>query len=274
MFSRTKMKHSNILRGCLMILVIVRRYFFLFLSQICSRPMQIHSRWIQISQRQQRSKNPFSYTDDNRRKNTFRRYIFYISNFAYMNCLIYLGVSTYVVFFAPFFFLLPLVLDAYVKTILGSLSSPLASRKFSNKHQNSSPNIKSKSSGLVNVFLPLVHWWWWCCCLFLCQWTRVKRSTTPVVVAAAAAAVAAVDDEDCVQWRWWRGRSMAAAALDGIWRRRHLTVMAFHGNGVQRQWHSTKARRRQGKDGVWHQRRWVALAGANYCYDVKMTVWR
>ncbi len=69
-----------------MILVVVRRYFFLFLSQICSPPIQIHSRWIQISQRQQRSKNPFSYTDDNRRKNTFRRYVFYLkvcSNFAY-----------------------------------------------------------------------------------------------------------------------------------------------------------------------------------------------
>ncbi len=39
------------------------------------------------------------------------------------------------------------------------LSSPLASRKFSDKHQNSGPNItvdklnKSKSSGLVNVFM-------------------------------------------------------------------------------------------------------------------------
>jgi hypothetical protein len=57
----------------------------------------------------------------------------------------------------------------------------------------------------------------------------VKRSTTPVVVAAAAAvvAVAAVDDEDGVQWRRWRGRSMAAAAFDGVRRRRRSTVTAF-----------------------------------------------
>ncbi len=57
----------------------------------------------------------------------------------------------------------------------------------------------------------------------------MKQSTMPVVVAAAAAVVAvvAVDDEDGIQWRWWRGRSMAVAAFDGIRRRRHLTVTAF-----------------------------------------------
>ncbi len=55
------------------------KVIFLFLSQICSRPIQIHSRWIQISQRQQQSKNPFSYTDDDRHKNTFQRYFFYVS---------------------------------------------------------------------------------------------------------------------------------------------------------------------------------------------------
>jgi hypothetical protein len=91
MFSRTKIKLSDILQRCLRILVIVRRWFFLFLSQICSRPIQIHSCWIQISQRQQRSKNPFSYTDDDRRKNTFQRYVFYVSwicPILHMNCLI------------------------------------------------------------------------------------------------------------------------------------------------------------------------------------------
>jgi hypothetical protein len=33
-----------------------------------------------------------------------------------------------------------------------------------------------------------------------------------VVAAAVVVAVAAVDDEDGVQWRRWRGRSMAAVA--------------------------------------------------------------
>ncbi len=86
MFSRAKIKLSDILWGCLMILDIVRRLFFLFLSQICSRPIQIHSRWIQLSQRQQRSKKPFSYTDDDRRKNTFQRYVF-ISQGTFQFCL-------------------------------------------------------------------------------------------------------------------------------------------------------------------------------------------
>ncbi len=54
------------------------KVFFLFLSQICSGPIQIHSHWIQILQRQQQSKNPFSYTDKDRRKNTFKKYVFFM----------------------------------------------------------------------------------------------------------------------------------------------------------------------------------------------------
>ncbi len=53
---------------------------FLSLS-IYSRLIQIHSRWIQILQRQQRSKTPFSYTDEDRRKNTCKKYVFYIRKF-------------------------------------------------------------------------------------------------------------------------------------------------------------------------------------------------
>jgi hypothetical protein len=55
---------------------------------------------------------------------------------------------------------------------------------------------KSKSSGLVNVFmlvLPLVGWWWCFCCLFLWQWTTV--SSTMVVAVAVVAA-----------WRQWQRR--------------------------------------------------------------------
>ena len=58
------------------IFVIFRR-LFLFLSQICSHPIQIYSRWIQISQRQQRSKHPYSYTDKDRHKNTFSQVMFF-----------------------------------------------------------------------------------------------------------------------------------------------------------------------------------------------------
>jgi hypothetical protein len=89
MSSRTKIIFFVILWCYLGILVVVRMYLFLFISQIYSRPIQIHFWWIHILHRQQWSKNPFSYTDEDRRKNTFKRYVFLciggVPNFACMN---------------------------------------------------------------------------------------------------------------------------------------------------------------------------------------------
>jgi hypothetical protein len=42
----------------------IEKIIIFLLSQICSCPIQIDSRWIQISQRQQQSKNQFLYTDE------------------------------------------------------------------------------------------------------------------------------------------------------------------------------------------------------------------
>ncbi len=57
---------------------------------------------------------------------------------------------------------------------------------------------KSRSTGLVNIFmlvLPLVHWWWCCCCLFLWQWTTVSSTMGAAVVVVAAWWQR--------QWGWW-----------------------------------------------------------------------
>ncbi len=144
MFSRTKIKLSDILRGCLMILVVVRRHFFLFLSQIYSCPIQIHSRWIQILQRQQRSKNPFSYTDDDRRKNTFRRYVFYLKVLYVpilpMNCL------------KPWWFLNPGLHGSYQSTlkIPYVMTLRLISSSLADFAQQGSTPSSSKSSPVAN----------------------------------------------------------------------------------------------------------------------------
>ncbi len=55
--------------------VISRRYLVIFLSQFYSRPIQIHSRLNSNITDTQRSKNPFSHTDEDRRKKT---YVFYV----------------------------------------------------------------------------------------------------------------------------------------------------------------------------------------------------
>ncbi len=70
---------SEILWCYLRDIVTFRRLLFLFLSQIYSCPIQINFQWIQILQRQQWSKTPFSYTDEDRHKNTCKKYVFCIS---------------------------------------------------------------------------------------------------------------------------------------------------------------------------------------------------
>ncbi len=68
---------------------------------------------------------------------------------------------------------------------------------------------KSRSTGLVNVFmlvLSLVRWWWCCCCLFLRQWMTVSSTTVVTVVVVAA---------------WWQRQRWQRQR----WRRRRWTMI-------------------------------------------------
>ena len=69
---------------------------FLFLSQICSCPIQIYSCWIQISQRRQWSKTQNLYTDKRQMQVYFHKVCFFMYLTLPMNPLLYvLYISNY-----------------------------------------------------------------------------------------------------------------------------------------------------------------------------------